>query len=135
MDIVRAATGWVVLGFLAFLGGTIVFLVATGRIALTKLVSEPNGDASMSRFQLLIFTFVVALCVLYVTLAPDSAGLPEVPTSVLTLLGISASSYAVGKSLQTQRDVNIEQAKKTGGVTAPPNALPSTLLEPKKDAT
>jgi hypothetical protein len=111
MDL-RNTTGWVVLGFMALIGGTIVFLILTGRINLTKLLCEPNGDASMSRFQLLVFTFVVALCVLYATLAADTTGLPDIPASMLLLLGISATSYGVGKSLQTQRDTKMEEIKK-----------------------
>jgi hypothetical protein len=130
MDVVRAATGWVVLAFLTFLGGVLVYLIATGRINLTKLVSEQNGDASMSRFQLLIFTFVIALCVLYVTVAPDNSGLPDIPTSVLTLLGISASSYAVGKGLQTQRDTTMKQLENPPVAPGAGGYRPAKLPEP-----
>ncbi len=65
----------------------------------------------MSRFQLLIFTFVIAVSFFLVVISNvkirqsgdksgNPAGLPEVPRGVLALLGISASSYAVGKAIQ-----------------------------------
>jgi len=51
---------WVALGFLGLIGVAILYNVFTGKIDLSGLISEPNGDASMSRFQLLVFTFVIA---------------------------------------------------------------------------
>ena len=123
MEIVRLGAGWVLLAFIAVLCGEVIYLVARGTkgIDLSHLVSEPTGEASMSRFQLLVFTIVIALSVFYVTVSPDSTGLPEIPTGVLTLLGISASSYAVGKGLQTQRDTTLKQIEKqqTAGVMPP----------------
>ena len=47
-----------------FLGGLEVLLlwfIATDKINLTHLVSEKGGAASLSRFQFLIFTFVIAM--------------------------------------------------------------------------
>jgi hypothetical protein len=125
MTFVRLAAGWVLLGFIALLGFELIYLIARGKkgIDLSHLVSEPTGEASMSRFQLLVFTIVIALSVFYVTVAPDSTGLPDIPSGVLTLLGISASSYAVGKGLQTQRDTTMKQLdKQPPGVVAPEGA-------------
>jgi hypothetical protein len=135
MEFVRLAAGWVLLGFIALLAFELIYLIARGKngIDLSHLVSEPTGEASMSRFQLLVFTIVIALSVFYVTVAPDSSGLPDIPTGVLTLLGISASSYAVGKGLQTQRDTTLEQLKKQPpGVVAPEGAYRSTTPLPPK---
>ena len=53
-------TGWVVLVFIAALGAVVIWKMFLNDINLSRLVSEPNGDASMSRFQLLIFTFIIA---------------------------------------------------------------------------
>ena len=39
------AAGWIALGFLAALGVAILYLVFTGKIDLSRLISEPNGDA------------------------------------------------------------------------------------------
>ena len=134
MEIVRLGAGWVLLAFIAFLGGELIFLIARGKkgIDLSHLVSEPTGEASMSRFQLLVFTIVIALSVFYVTVAPDSTGLPDIPSCVLTLLGISASSYAVGKGLQNQRETILRQSDKQpgggGGVVAPEGAGPFPKL-------
>ena len=95
-------------GFLlaAFLGGLelwILYLMATGKIDLTHLVSEKNGPASLSRFQFLIFTFVIAVS-FFVVVANDPTGLPDVPSGVFGLLGISGGSYVVSKAIQGAGD-------------------------------
>jgi Bacterial Ig-like domain (group 2) len=95
--------GWVVCIFVLFLGAAIIVLIAQGKINLSKLVSESNGDASMSRFQLLVFTFVVALS--FFLVVASSQKLPDIPGTVLSLIGISASSYLVSKGIQTSTDV------------------------------
>lgn len=95
------ASGWIALGFLAALGLAILYLVFTGKIDLSRLISEPNGDASMSRFQLLVFTFVIAASLFLIIAAPWPPQFPkEVPNGILILLGISASSYLVSKGIQ-----------------------------------
>ncbi len=99
--------GWIFCIFIAFVGGTIIFLVIRpvkpgekkAHIDLSQLVSEPTGDASMSRFQLLIFTFVVALS--FFLVVANSKTMPDIPGSVLSLIGISASSYLVSKGIQS----------------------------------
>jgi hypothetical protein len=85
--------------FLAAMGATIIFMIWTGKIDLSNLLSEANGDASMSRFQLLIFTFVVATSLFGLVEKVSPPGFPDIPSGVLTLLGISASTYAVGKGI------------------------------------
>jgi hypothetical protein len=125
----------VLLGFIALLGFELIYLIARGKkgIDLSHLVSEPTGEASMSRFQLLVFTIVIALSVFYVTVAPDSTGLPDIPSGVLTLLGISASSYAVGKGLQTQRDTTMKQIEKQStGIVPPEGAYRSPIAQAPK---
>jgi hypothetical protein len=58
----------------------------------------------MSRFQLLIFTFVIAMTMFEIV--EKSGAFPDIPTGVLTLLGISATTYAVGKGISySQPDV------------------------------
>jgi hypothetical protein len=94
--------GWVVCIFVLFLGAAIIVLIAQGKINLSKLISESNGDASMSRFQLLVFTFVVALS--FFLVVASSQKLPDIPGTVLSLIGISASSYLVSKGIQTSTD-------------------------------
>jgi hypothetical protein len=95
------ASGWIALGFLALLGIAVIYLIFTGRIDLSRLISEPNGDASMARFQLLIFTFVIAASLFLIIAAPTPPVFPEnIPQGILILLGISASSYLVSKGIQ-----------------------------------
>jgi hypothetical protein len=106
--------GYVICGFVAIVGLVVAWKVATGHIDLSKILTEkdgsPGGAASMARFQLLIFVFVIALSFFLVVISnikiiqarpgDHLPGLPEVPRGVLALLGISASSYAVGKAIQ-----------------------------------
>jgi hypothetical protein len=93
---------WVALGFLGLIGVAILYNVFTGKIDLSGLISEPNGDASMSRFQLLVFTFVIAASLFLIIASAGPPAFPkEIPNGILVLLGISASSYLVSKSIQT----------------------------------
>ena len=94
---------WVALGFLGLIGVAILYNVFTGKIDLSGLISEPNGDASMSRFQLLVFTFVIAasLFLIIASAGPPPAFPKDIPNGILVLLGISASSYLVSKGIQT----------------------------------
>src|SRR5277367_3947314 len=98
----------IVIGLFAFL---VLWRIAKGDINLNLLISEKTGEASMSRFQLLIFTFVIALSFFLIVVSKartveisgavnHSSGsngpdLPDVPGGILGLLGISASSYTV----------------------------------------
>src|SRR5258708_28272047 len=107
--------GYIICGFVAIIGIVVVWKIATGQIDISKILTEkdgsPSGAASMARFQLLIFVFVIALSFFLVVISnikirqsrdksQNVPGLPEVPDGVLALLGISASSYAVGKAIQ-----------------------------------
>jgi len=90
---------WVALAIVTLLGVALLRGVYTGRIDLKDVIADKDGDASMGRFQLLLFTFVVALSFLYVVTSPGTGAFPEIPGSVLTLLGISGSSFLVSKSV------------------------------------
>lgn len=98
---------YVVAGFIGVLAITILWLIWVGKIDLSDLISEANGSASMSRFQLLIFTFVVAVSLFYLVEKNKDAKFPDIPSGVLTLLGISASTYAVGKGISYSRDEGV----------------------------
>jgi len=89
--------GFVLCLFIGLLALTILYLIWTRKIDLSELLSEANGDASMSRFQLLIFTFVIAIALFEIV--ESSMKFPDIPQGVLVLLGISASTYAVGKGI------------------------------------
>ena len=66
---------------------------------LTALICELGGDkkASLSRFQFLLFTFVVAG--VWLTLCIESGTFVEIPNGVLGLIGISGGSYVVSKGI------------------------------------
>ena len=100
MNLLGQVFGFVLCAFVGLLGATIIIWIWQGKIDLSALISESNGQASMSRFQLLIFTFVIAIG-LYelIELRVNTTGFPDIPNGVLTLLGISASTYAVGKGI------------------------------------
>jgi hypothetical protein len=96
-----ALAAWVALGFLGLVGVAIIYYVFSGRIDLSGLISEPGGEASMSRFQLLIFTFVIAACLFLIVASASPPVFPaEIPQGILVLLGISSSSYLVSKGIQ-----------------------------------
>jgi len=125
--------GYVACGFLGLLAFTILLWIWRGKIDLTTLLNEGNGQASMSRFQLLIFTFVVALS-LFELVEKRSSGdfpdvphgtFPDIPQGVLTLLGISASTYAVGKGISYSQPSLLAQAP-TPPSPPPPPTPPAT---------
>ena len=65
MNLMAQMCGFVLCAFIGLLGLTILVWIWQGKIDLSQLISEPNGSASMSRFQLLIFTFVIAISLFY----------------------------------------------------------------------
>jgi hypothetical protein len=99
------------LGFLG-LFAVLTWKMANNTIHLEKLVSEPDGKASISRFQFLVFTLVVAG--LYVILSIDSGQLLEVPAGALALLGISGGSFIVSKG------IGLNAEKREGSADATP---------------
>ena len=106
---------WGGIGFLLIMAALCIMLLYkmwTNQIDLSTLLDGANGEASMSRFQLLVFTLVIAVGIY--THILNHMTLPDIPDSVLKLLGISASTYAAGKGISFSRPE---------GVTKPaPNA-------------
>jgi len=91
-------------------GFMILIAIASGKIDISRLLDEKStdgtaGGASMSRFQLLIFTFVIALS-LFLIVVHTGAFPVKIPPEVLTLLGISATTYAVSKGIQAGSQSN-----------------------------
>jgi hypothetical protein len=114
LEVLELLLGYMVCGVVGLFALLILWRIARGDINLNLLISEKTGEASMSRFQLLIFTFVIGLSFFLIVVSnakviesSTNAGrtsgplLPDVPGGVLGLLGISASSYAVSKAIQT----------------------------------
>jgi hypothetical protein len=85
---------------LFFLFGFLILAgIATGKIDISQLLAENGGGASMSRFQLLIFTFVIGLSFFLIVVSTGKFPYP-IPSEVMTLLGISATTYGVSKGIQ-----------------------------------
>ena len=103
----KIATGFTLLALIFLFGFAVLVYIANGSIDLSELLSETGESkgASMSRFQLLIFTLVIALSLFLVVVSnmkfPDT-----IPPEILTLLGISASTYAVSKGIQSGGNTN-----------------------------
>lgn len=79
---------------LSSLAALLIYLMAAGKIDLKYLIAGPDGDASLSRFQMLLFTFVIAalyfLYALYTLLTikngqPASVCPPTAPDLLKTL--------------------------------------------------
>lgn len=117
MDTAKLTVIWILVVFLGVLAGVVLLKMATGKINLTMLVSEENGQASMSRFQLLIFTFTVALIWIYLYLSKAATDFINIPSGVLGLLGISGGSYVASKGIQKGYET---EKVKAGIPTGPP---------------
>ena len=93
---------YVIASFLALLQGVIIWKIARNRIDLEFLISDGPGYASLSRFQFLVFTFVIGVGITYLTF--KTGEFPVIDSGVLTLLGISSASYALGKGIDAQTE-------------------------------
>jgi hypothetical protein len=115
--------GYVVLAVIGLTGVVLVWKMCSGTIDLRLLVSEQDGSASMSRFQFLIFTFVIATSLLLLvigSLGTDTAGFPKLDASILGLIGISGGSYVVSKGIQKNFESNTQNAQ---ALVLPPVAV------------
>ena len=97
--------------------------IASGKIDISALLAESGGGASMSRFQLLIFTFVIGISFFLVVVVKND--LPEVPKTVLALLGISAGTYGVSKGIQAASGLPGKSVAGNPDESTPPSNKPS----------
>ncbi len=100
MQSLDLVAGWMIVVFVGLLGLVVLWKIVTNEIDLTFLISEENGQASLSRFQFLIFTFVIALSFFLITVHGEVVKFPDVPQGVWALLGISGGSYVISKGIQ-----------------------------------
>jgi|SRR5271166_197231 len=96
---VKLALSYAGLVLLFLFGFLILAAIASGKIDISLLLAESGGGASMSRFQLLIFTFVIGLSFFLIVVSTGKFPDP-IPSGVVTLLGVSASTYGVSKGIQ-----------------------------------
>lgn len=110
---------WVIVGFIGLLA--VLVLIRFWSFNFAGLISEApdpspapgngsaeaaptgpgpatTGKASLSRFQLLLFTF--AIVGLFLALSLESGKFIDIPNQVLGLLGISGGSYVLSKGIQ-----------------------------------
>jgi hypothetical protein len=121
----------VIAGCLAFVICTFALAIAwriwTDRIDLSFLLAEPvepdvasavavTPKASLSRFQFLIFTFVIAG--VYLVLCLESGRFVEIPQNVILLLGVSGTSYAASKGIQAAAVTSQKHAEAVASVAA-----------------
>jgi hypothetical protein len=112
----KIATGFTLLALIFLFGFAVLVYIANGSIDLSDLLSETGTSkgASMSRFQLLIFTLVIALS-LFLVVVSNMSFPDKIPPEILTLLGISASTYAVSKGIQASSSPNASSTPPDGG--------------------
>ena len=116
--------GTAIIGAIA---GVVVKQMCTGELNLSQLLSN-SPLSSLSRFQFLLFTFVIALCYLLLVITrlskadADLAGLPDLSPGILQLLGISAGSYVGGKMIQKAADTSVQRAQIQQGQAPTPAA-------------
>ena len=103
MSTLALAAGWIVVIFVGALGFIVLWKIVDNTIKLDHLISEENGQASLSRFQFLVFTFVIATGFILITVHGDVIEFPTVPQGVWALLGISGGSYVVAKGIQKSK--------------------------------
>lgn len=101
--------GWILTIFIGLLAVMILIKIWKGDIDLNYLISDENGWASLSRFQFLVFTFVVAMSLFYLVVANKPPQYPAIPKEILALLGISGGSYVLAKGIQNSRDVSMTE--------------------------
>lgn len=118
LQILGLVIGWILTVFIGLLALMILVKIWRGDIDLNYLISDELGYASLSRFQFLIFTFVVAISLFYLIVIGTPPKYPDIPNEILALLGISGGSYVVSKGIQNSRDVSMTEAG------APPKEAP-----------
>ena len=124
MSMMQLVCGYGVCLFMGLLAATLLWMIWTNKIDLSDVLSEANGSASMSRLQLLIFTLVVAISLFM--LVEKGNGFPVIPDGVLTLLGISASTYAVGKGISYSREEGVTSPEERASVRSTVKAISAT---------
>ena len=134
-EILGLTIGWILTVFIGLLALIIVWKIAKGDIDINYLISDELGYASLSRFQFLVFTFVVAMSLFYLIVIGTPPQYPSVPKEILALLGISGGSYVLSKGIQSSRDVGISEATKQPPKEAPEQPTNTPVIgddEPEK---
>ena len=113
MPALQQTAGWITVVFMAVVFLIILLKMALGKIDLKYLISEENGQASLSRFQFLVFTFVIAMGLVVIIL--EKGAFPNIGSDVFGLLGISGGSYVASKITQKAAGLNGNSNPPAGG--------------------
>jgi hypothetical protein len=132
MSVMQTICGYGVCFFMGLLCATLLWFIWTDKIDLSKVLSEANGSASISRLQLLIFTLVVAISLFMIV--ERTGSFPPIPDGILTLLGISASTYAVGKGISYSRDEGVTTPEERADVRQAAQQISNTGAAVAADA-
>lgn len=89
---------------------------STSQHSASGTIEAPK--ASLSRFQFLVFTFVIAG--LYLVLSLETGTLIDIPESALVLIGISSVTYAAGKAMNG-KPPEIKTPADKDGTSQPPS--------------
>lgn len=117
--------GWVVTVLIAAFAVAIIYKMLKGDIDLMYLIAGADGDASLSRFQFLIFTFVIALGLFLIILSANPPQFPEkIAGGILALLGISGGSYVTSKAV----DANAAQPPAPQVIIPPAPPAPAAAV-------
>ena len=129
---IKMVMEWMVVLFVGLVGLIVLYWTASGKIDLKYLLSEENTHASMSRFQLLIFTFIISVSLFLIIISKSPPEFPaSIPTEILTLLGISGGSYVIAKGIQSNKE--IQQAKNQSRKSDSPDGADSVSATGPKD--
>jgi len=118
--------GWIITVLIAAFALAIIYKMIRGDINLMYLISGTDGDASLSRFQFLIFTFVIALGLFLIILSASPPSFPAIPGGILALLGISGGSYVTSKAV----DANAGKPQVVVAPVAPPPPTTTVVVPP-----
>jgi hypothetical protein len=68
---------------------------------LAELITDDNGVIAWADFQYMAFNLVTLVYFVSQVLASPKSGLPAIPAALLTLMGVSATTYAANKTVET----------------------------------
>ena len=126
MQTLALVMGWIIAILLGCFAAVIIFQILIGRIELKYLISgPPDNNASLSRFQFLIFTFVIAMGLFLIMVSTTPPSFPAIPGGILALLGISGGSYVTAKGV----DASVATTVITTSTPNPPPLPPTTTTE------
>ncbi|WP_417682719.1 hypothetical protein [Roseibium sp.] len=92
----------------------IVVAILTKKIDVKLLISEKTGEASLSRFQFLLFTFAIVGLYVVIGFSTATPTFPSITEETLWLLGISGGTYAGSKAIQMNSSAEHQASGKDG---------------------